>query len=96
MSKFKDPIDQPFIFPEAIVKMLSEITNGNFILFYDNNGEPEIQAEFQTTLSEMGLRAYVTNFINSINKAEDIASTQNLLNSDNPPEGFDENSENEE
>lgn len=93
MAKFNDPLEQPFIFPQALIKMISEATNGNFILFYDNNGEPEVQAEFFSTLSEMGMRAFVTNFITSINKAEDISSTNNILQSDIPPEDFEDDQE---
>lgn len=91
MAKFTDPLGQPFKFPESLVKQISECSPTGFLLFYiDQNGSPNFKADFIDDISELGLRSYVTNFINSINQAEDIQSTQNLLSEDCPPPDFDE------
>ena len=78
-KKFTDPIDGFFEFPESLIKQISECTNGNFILFYSNNGEPDVRAEFSDSINELGIRSYVTNFVGGINQAENIASTQDFL-----------------
>jgi hypothetical protein len=78
-KKFTDPIDGFFEFPESLLKQISECTNGNYIIFYSNNGEPDVRAEFSDTINEIGIRAYATNFIGGINAAEEISSTQDFL-----------------
>ena len=88
-KNFIDPVGQPFKCPESVLNTLSEVTNGNFIIFFGNNGEPDLRAEFSNSINEMGIRAYVTNFINGMNEAESIASTQNFLGNGNS-EDFDE------
>lgn len=91
---FKDPIGQPFRIPEAILQMLSEVTGGNFILFHvDNQGEPGVIADFQNSITELGLRSFVTTFISSVNTSEEIIQTQSMVNDNLPPPDLDEDSE---
>jgi len=93
-KKFKDPADQPFQFPQALLKSIDECSPEAFMLFYiDAHGEPVVAANFKNSINELGLRSFVTNFIESINQAEEISSTQNLLASDRPPEDFEEDNE---
>lgn len=83
MSKnFIDPVGQPFEFPDSVLKILSEVTNGNFLLFFSNNGEPDVRAEFMDSINEIALRSYCTTFVGGINNAENIASTQQFLGMD--------------
>lgn len=89
MSKFIDPIGQPFKFPQSLINQISEVTNGNFIIFFPNNGKPDYRVDFQDEINELAMRSYITTFMAAINQSEDISKVQSMLNDEMPPEDFD-------
>ena len=71
-EKFEDPVGQPFVMPEQLLESLSECAPEGCILFYvDNMGQPQVHAAFLQPITEMGLRAYATKFLQGINNAEE-------------------------
>jgi hypothetical protein len=91
MGKFIDPLNVPFEFPQSLLKQISECSPDGYMLFYiDSQGEPTVAATFKNSINELGLRSFVTTFVGSINQAEGISSTQEMLDADIPPEDFPE------
>ena len=79
-KKFVDPLEdnEPFEFPQALLNQVSECSAGGFILFFiDTSGTPQVRADFDHPIAEMGLRSYATKFLKGINSVEesDIAET---------------------
>ena len=66
--------------PKAILNMLSECSPEGFLLFYiDNNGDPQVKAEFPHRITELGLRAHATKILDNISVVEDDEMRQNIL-----------------
>lgn len=87
-TKFKDPLDddKPFEFPTALLHQISECSPSGFLLFFvDSFGAPQVRANFTHPIAEMGLRSFVTKFMNEVGKAED-ASIAETLHQDNDEE----------
>lgn len=94
MNKFKDPLDsdEPFRIPESFWKQMEEFTaGGGFICFYtDNFGNIQFNCSFDSELAEEGIRSFGSRFLNSLNASREISETQSFLDSDFPPEDFDD------
>lgn len=93
-KKFKDPADpdEPFIIPEKFWDQLKEFTGGGFICFYVNNfGSIELNANFENEVCEEAVRAWASRFLNSLNQSREISETQEMLDSEIPPDDSEEN-----
>jgi hypothetical protein len=78
-EKFEEPIGKPFEFPTALLHQISECAPEGFLLFFiDNTGAPQVRANFNHQITEMGLRSYATKFLEGINTIEDSSITKTL------------------
>lgn len=82
-DKFIDPVGQHFELPVQYLNQLSEMCPEGFVLFFiDDQGEPQVRAQFQHRITEMGLRAYATKFLQEINTIEEKGIAENLIQQD--------------
>jgi len=80
-NKFKDPLDEdkPFEIPVQFFHQLSEMSPSGWLLFFiDSYGAPQVRANFSAPIAEMGLRSFVTKFMNEVGKAEDASIAETL------------------
>lgn len=79
-EKFTDPVGQHFEFPTALLHQISECAPSGFLLFFiDDQAEPQARAQFPHRITEMGLRAYATKFLQEINSLEEKSIAENLV-----------------
>ncbi len=76
----KDPLKTNFQIPKATLNMLSEMSPAGFLLFtIDSMGNPRIHANFNSEISEIGLRGYALKILESINQVEGIGISENII-----------------
>lgn len=72
-DKFIDPVGQPFVFPKSVISQIHECAPDGYILFYiDQNGKPDVKANFNIPAMEMGLRSWASKFLQGINAVEEF------------------------
>ena len=72
--------------PQSLMTQISECSPFGFLLFYvKNDGSIDVKADFNSELSESGIRAWATSFLLSLNESEDIKKVQSMLDFGNPP-----------
>jgi len=79
-NNFTDPLKRNFQIPRATLNMLSEMSPAGFLLFtVDSMGNPRIHANFNSEISEIGLRSYALKILESINQVEGIGLSENII-----------------
>lgn len=76
---FQDPVGQPFVLPKAMLSQIGECSPQGFILFYvDQNGLPDVKANFNIPAIEMGLRSFACKFLKGINMVEELGIAESI------------------
>ena len=83
-----------FEFPKGLLNQISECSPEGYLLFYiDQNGEPQVRADFIQRITEVGLRSHAVKILNSITDVEESEMRENILRASGDREEEDEDGE---
>ena len=70
---------QAFKIPEYFLRQMEEFTGGYLIFAYNENGQPDIYANFDNPAAGMGMHSFVKNWANAMDEAHKAGMLHSII-----------------